>query len=281
LLARALLFTGSPADAAEVARRAAAEAARAGLDDLGRRLEAFEMFCTPFGVGGAMAIDPDAVLLARMRRHRTQIPGPGAGVGAKMLAAIAAQEWVYAGGSADACSALSLAALEGGELIAADNGLLATCAITNLVHADRPEAEQWWQVARAGAHRRGSLFAVASLNLWHGFTLLRRGELADAWESLATARGELDQWGSAAGQAHIHCDAFLAVAAAERGDLAAAWRVLERSSDLGQSDGGTRFWLNARTMLLLAEGQYQQAAEAASDYARRFGHLYRNPVHAP
>jgi DNA-binding CsgD family transcriptional regulator len=274
LLARALLFTGSPADAAEVAHRAAAEAAGAGLDDLGRRLEAFEMFCALFGAGGPTA-------LARIRRHRTQFPGPGTGVGAKMLAAIAAQEWVYAGGPADACSALSLAALEGGELIAADNGLLATCAITNLVLADRAEAERWWQVARADAHRRGSLFAVASLNLWHGFTLLRRGELVDAWESLVTARGELDQWGSAAGQAHIYCDAFLAMVAAERSDLAAAWHALKRSSDLGGSDEGTRYWVNARATLLLAEGRYQQAAEAASDYARRFDHLYRNPVDAP
>ena len=82
------------------------------------------------------------------------------GVGGKMLAAIAAQDWMYAGGPSVSCVQLALAALAGGDLIAADNGLLATCAITTLTFADRPEVMDAWEVARIDAYGRGSLFAI-------------------------------------------------------------------------------------------------------------------------
>ena len=128
-----------------------------------------------FGAGG-----PEK--LRRLERYRS-LP-VGRGVGAKMLAAIAAEDWMYTGGPVDECVELSLAALAGGDLIAADNGLLATCAITNLVFADREEALDWWEVARTDAHRRGSLFAISALNLWLGFTRYWRGDLDEAEQSL-------------------------------------------------------------------------------------------------
>ena len=271
MLGRALLFTGFPEDAVAVVRRAAAELPPE-LEDLRKALEAFELFSVLFG-----ADDPDQ--LRRLQHHRTLSVGDG--VGAKMLAAIAAQEWVYACGPADACSELSLAALAGGELIAADNGLLATCAITNLVFADREEALDWWEVARADAYRGGSLFAIAALNLWWGFTQYRRGELAEAEESLRTALGELALWGYGEQQAQIYCDAFLADVLRERGDLDGARRALEHSVDPGGSDDGARYWLNSRIQLLLAERRFEEALTAADDYASRFDHIVRNPMDAP
>jgi hypothetical protein len=87
-----------------VVRRAAAELP-SEFEDLRDALEAFELFSVLFGAG-----DPEE--LHRLERHRA-LPAK-AGVGTKMLAAIAAQHWVYAGGSSDACSELSLAALAGG-----------------------------------------------------------------------------------------------------------------------------------------------------------------------
>jgi DNA-binding CsgD family transcriptional regulator len=109
-----------------------------------------------------------------------------------MLAAITAQWWMYTCGPGEECVELSLAALEGGDLIAADNGLLTTCAITNLVYADRGEALDWWEVARTDAHRRGSLFAISAVNLWLGFTQYWRGDLEEAERLLRTALGELE-----------------------------------------------------------------------------------------
>lgn len=271
VLGRALLFTGFPEEGASVVRRAAAELP-AELDDLRMALEAFELFSVLFGAG-----DPEE--LRRLERHRTL--AAKAGLGAKMLAAIAAQDWVYACGPADACAELSLAALAGGELIAADNGLLATCAITNLVFADREEALDWWEVARTDAYGRGSLFAISSLSLWWGFTQYWRGELAEAEESLRAALNEFELWGYGEQQAQIYCDAFLAAVLRERGDLDDAWQALQRSSDPGGADDGARYWLNSRIELLLAERRFDEALAAADDYASRFDAIVRNPMDAP
>jgi len=271
LLARALLFAGFPEESAALARRAAAELPE-GLVDLRERLVAFELFCALFGVGG-----PDA--LARLERYRTR--PVGAGIGAKMLAAIAAQGWMYACGPSDAVSELSLAALAGGELITADNGLRATCAITNLTYADREEAEHFWELARADAHRRGSLVAISAMGLWRGHTLYWRGELTDAQALLEGVVDELGKWGYGELQAQIYADAHLSAVLRERGDLAGARRALQRSSDPGGSDDGARYWLNANVEQLLAERRFEPALAAAEAYARRFDHIVPNPMDAP
>ena len=271
LLARALLFAGFPEDAARLARRAAADLPE-GLAEVREQLVAFELFCALFGVGGTGA-------LGRLERYRTE--PVGVGVGAKMIAAITAQAWMYACGPSEAVSELSLAALAGGELIAADNGLLATCAITNLTYADREEAEEFWQLARADAHRRGSLFAVSGMDLWRGHTLYWRGELADAQASLENVLLELGKWGYAELQTQIYADAHLSAVLRERGDLPGARRALEQSSDPGSSDDGARYWLNANVELLLAERRYEPALAAAEDYARRFDEIVPNPMDAP
>jgi DNA-binding NarL/FixJ family response regulator len=271
VLGRTLLFTGFPEEGAGVVRRAAAQLP-AELEDLRDALEAFELFSVHFGAGNLEE-------LARLERHR-HLPA-GAGVGAKMLTAIAAQQWMYSCGPADACAQVSLAALAGGELIAADNGLLATVAITNLVFADREEAVHWWEVARKDAYRRGSLFAISSLNLWWGFTQYYRGELGEAEESLRTALGEFELWGYGEQQAQIYCDAFLAAVLRERGDLAPARMALEHSSDPGGADDGARYWLNSQIELLIAERRFEDALAAVDDYAERFDEIVPNPMDAP
>jgi DNA-binding CsgD family transcriptional regulator len=271
VLGRTLLFTGFPEEGAGVVRRAAAELP-SELEDLRKALEAFELFSVLFGAG-------DLEQLHRLKRHRTLAIGDGAG--AKMLAAIAAQDWMYSCGPADACIELSLAALSGGELIAADNGLLATCAITTLVFADREEAVDWWEVARTDAYRRGSLFAISSLSLWWGLTQYWRGELREAEESLRTALDEFALWGYGEQQAQIYCDAFLAAVLRERGDLAGARRALEHSLDPDGEDDGARYWLNSQVELLIAERRFHEALAAADDYAGRFDHIVRNPMDAP
>ena len=270
LLGRALLFTGASAEAAEVARRAAA-ALPPGHEDLHDALEAFELMATYFGAG-------DMETLRRLERHRRRPVGPG--VGAKMLAAVAVQEWVYAGGPSDECAALALEALAGGQLIAADNALLGVTAITQLAMADREEALDAWHLSLADAHARGSLLARTGVSLWYGFTLYRRGELADAEASLRVALDEIELWGFGQEEAAIYCHAFLAQVLLERGDLAAARAALERSRDTGGNDDGVRYWLGAQLDLLLAEGRFDWALAVGEDFARRFAHV-RNPVDAP
>jgi tetratricopeptide (TPR) repeat protein len=271
VLARVLLFTGYPADGAAIARAAAADVP-SDLPDLRLALEAFEYLAVLFGA--------DATDTMRSLAERRALP-VGAGVGGKMLAAIAAQDWMYNGGPSESCVELALAALAGGELIAADNGLLATCAITTVMFADRPEVMDQWEVARADAYRRGSLFAISSLDLWLGCTLLWRGELADAVSSLRSALDGFQLWGYGRDQAQIYCDAFLSVALREQGDLPGARAALEYSDDTGGSDDGVRYWLNSHVELLLAEGNFDAALAAVEDYARRFGPLIRNPMDAP
>jgi DNA-binding CsgD family transcriptional regulator len=270
LLARTLLFTGAPAEAAEVARRVAAELPPE-RGDLRDALEAFELMATYFGAG-------DLAALRRLERHRARPVGPGRG--AKMLAAVATQEWVYAGGPSDECTALALEALAGGDLIAADNALLGVTAITQLAMADREEAMDAWQVSLADAYARGSLFSKTAISLWYGFTLYRRGELAEAEASLRTALEELASWGFGQEEATIYCHAFLCQVLLERGDLAAAREVLEQSSDPGGRDDGARYWLGAQLELLVAEGSFERAVAVGEDFARRFSHI-RNPVDAP
>lgn len=271
MLGRVLLFTGFPEEGAGVVRRAASELPP-GLDDLRQGLEAFELFAILFGAG-------DPAELHRLEDHRS--PPSGSGIGAKMLAAIAAQDWMYSGGPGDECCQLAIAALAGGELIAADNGLLATCAITTLVFADREEAVEWWEVARTDAYRHGSLFAISSLSLWWGFTLLWRGELSDAEESLRVASSQLELWAPGEQQSQVYCDAFLATVLRERDDLGGARQALERSSAPGGDDDGARYWLNSQVELLLAERRFDEALAGADEYAERFDHAVSNPMDAP
>jgi DNA-binding NarL/FixJ family response regulator len=269
MLGRTLLFTGGAGEAASVARRAA-DALPPGHDALRDALEAFELMATYFGAG-------DIATLRRLERHRRRPVGPG--VGAKMLAAVATQEWVYAGGPSRECAALALEALAGGELIAADNALLGVTAITQLAMTDSEEAMDAWQVSLADAHARGSLFSKTAISLWYGFTLYRRGELAEAEASLRTALDELALWGFGE-EAAIYCHAFICQVLLERGDLPAAREALECSRDAGGRDDGARYWLGAQLDLLVAERRFERAAAVGEDFARRFSHV-RNPVDAP
>ena len=99
LLGRALLFTGFPEEGAGAGASRLPTSFRPSSTDLRNALEAFELLSVLFGAG-----DPET--LRRLEGHRT-LPGD-AGVGAKMLAAIAAQDWMYAGGperrSAPSCA---------------------------------------------------------------------------------------------------------------------------------------------------------------------------------
>lgn len=269
-LARALHMTGAVDEAVQVLQKAIA-ALPPTLQGVRDRLEAYELFCTLFGAGGPKA-------LARLEPYRT---GPaGDGLGARMLVAIAAQAWMYDCGAGTAVAELSLAALAGGELLAADPSWAMTFPITNLTYADSDEAEKWWDLATTEAHRRGSLPSITSLSLWRGNALRRRGELADAERHLRDCQIAVHDWGLT-DWAQLFADAHLAAVLRDRGDLAAARAALGHGPDPNHDDEGGRHWYASELELLVAEGSADAALIASAAYAERFDHIVRNPVDAP
>ncbi|HKO38983.1 MAG TPA: LuxR C-terminal-related transcriptional regulator, partial [Solirubrobacterales bacterium] len=254
LLARTVLFRGSPDDAASIAARAAAELP----DELGEmrmELEALEAMSVFFG-------GPDEGRLARVRRHRG---APNPGPGSRMLASLAAWEAAGSDGTAEECAELALAALDGGQLLAADPALIPFAAIVALVVADRPEVVDVWQGALEDAHRRGSLLTASSTHLWHGYSHLQRGDLAAAEESLREADEAFVLWGHDS-YATAHSRSFMADVMREQGRVDEAVRLLEGVT-IRPGTHATNNWLSVRAALLTATGRAEEALAVTDEVA--------------
>ena len=257
LLGRALMFMGSPEAAAVVARRAAHELPES-LTDLRLALEALEFMTLYFGAPGREG-------LSGLRVYRGL---PGDGVGARMLAALAAWEMVGSDGTAAECAELALAALAGGRLLAADPALMPFPAILSLVVADRPEAAEIFRGMVADAHRHGSLLSAGSALLWCGYGELRRGDLAAAEESLRAAASQLERWGhSTAGI--LLSRTVQAEIMHERGRTDEALALLEWIGTDDPKGNTTFWWLATRATVLAAVGRNAEAVEAADELAVR------------
>ena len=269
-LARALLIIERTPEAAAVASRAAAELpTEAG--NLRSALEAFELMAVVYGAG-----EPEA--LRRLDAYRARPVGDG--VGARMLAAVAARDWAFSGGSCGECAELALEALAGGALIEADNGFSAIMAIATLARADRAEALDACELSLEQAHRRGSLLAKSSVSWAQAFTLYRWGELAEADEAARAAIEELTLWASGPTLELTDDLALLASVQREQGELADARQTLEQAGDPGDRSDSARVWLNSLLELLVAEGRFEEALAAADDFASRFAYL-SNPFDTP
>ena len=259
-LAGTLLFTGRAAEGAAVAQEAAA-ALGAGHDELRLTLEAFVISAALFGAG-----DYREVL-------RFRAPAADAGVAGKMLLGVEAFARAYSCEPADAPVAAALAALAGGELTVVDPGGIPTiAAIVTLALADRDEAVAALDDGLAEAHRSGSLFGIAGVRLFRGYTLLLRGELADAQQELQTALDHLRTWGYGA-NAQIYGKAFLGTTLLERGDLAAARALLPDAEEPDEVADGVRFWLNAKLELLVAEGRNEEALRVGEVLRTQYDHV--------
>ena len=270
-LARTLMFTRSEEEAAELARRAAAELPP-GFEELARALEAIELQTVYFG-------RPAADELERTMPYREG--GLGDGPGSKMLQAVSAYTWLNAGGSAEECAALAREALADEVLFSVDNGLFWITALVVLIYADLDETGDLWEEVRGVAHRRGSLFTALTLDLWRGFDLFRRGDLAQAQESIEDSLEEMLLWaGSEAGMVIEWPLGFLAQVHIERGDLDGAERVLGRIDPGDRWGDGPNFWRKAKIEVLLARGEAEEALELCDLYESRLG-LMRNPAAAP
>src|SRR3954464_8231196 len=170
VLARLLAMNRRADEAVALARRTAA-GLPAEAELLLAAFEALEL--TAPLLGGSEPVGPDRFARAR------HVPLPP-GTGPKLLAAIAAHQWAYGGGSAAECAPLALAALEGWELIRRDNLVLSVAATLVLLLADRREALDAWDVLQAEALARGSTAFRAAASVYGGYTLYRHGDLADA-----------------------------------------------------------------------------------------------------
>jgi DNA-binding CsgD family transcriptional regulator len=268
-LSRSLNFMEAPDEAASIARRAALELPPE-LEDLAQRLEAVELVSLFFGARH------DAERLERLRTHRSVDPAQG--IGAKMLATIAAWEWTQSAGPADGVIALLRAVLRDGELLAADAGLMTVVAIIPFALADLDEATAHWDAVRADAHRSGSVFTISGVQLWGGYTQYLRGELDEAESELRASLETLAFWGIPTPSQWT--SAILAELLVDRGALAEARAILDRAVYPSPTSDQAILLDRAHMTLLLAEGQPERAVELGDRYAQRAG-WKRHPRYVP
>jgi DNA-binding NarL/FixJ family response regulator len=260
-------FSPSPGRGLELSREAAAIVPPAHDDDA-LRLRALQYMTVLFGAG-------DPAMLGELERYRDGVDGPSRG--ARMLEAVTAFVWMLDGGAADRCAALALQALADGQLVALDEMFLVVAAMCVLIAADRDEAVTLWESIRAAAHRRGSLFAALSVDLWSGFTLGRRGDLTGAEPLLRQAAADQRAWGVLGPSGLAYGCGMLGEVLVERGDLAAAQAVLAEAPPTVAPSDGENHLRRARVKWALAAGDTEAALAAAED-CRAFSAHIANPA---
>ncbi len=190
---------------------------------------------------------------------------PGASLGYRLLAGIAAQWRTYHGGSAEECADLAAQAIDSDASILRDHTLVAVSPLYVLGLADRDEGLDLWQRARIDAQRSGSVILHLTVDLWLGFTLQRRGDLTSAITGLSDAIDRALSWGSGA-EPQRFARASLALAYMDAGDLAAARATLDASPDspnAQQPSLGGALWWHAQTWVLFSEGRLDEALAAS------------------
>ena len=267
-LARTLVFTGRAEEARDIVLRTASELPPE-LEDVRRGLEAMGHMTVFFGAGAHEDLQG-----LEAWRHPDEILG----VGTLLLMAMGGLEWSLTGGSADEASAVAMRALADGRLVEVDDNLIYVAAALVPALADRPEALEIWDEVTARIHRKGSLIGVLTVHLWRGYTLMRRGELAEAEESFRSAADEMVAWGTPP-QLLAYPAALLTEILVERGDLAGA-RAAAEVLGVPPTADVARLLLGARLALLLAEGRDEDVVALAEEYRERFPRIV-NPAWAP
>ena len=207
---------------------------------------------------------------ASPRRRRAADPGPATRCSPAMAALRLGATRRRAPTSA--CE-LALAALAGGELIEADNGLLSIAAIAA---ARRRRPRRGGRAPGSGccaeAHRRGSLFDARRVHLWHGFTLLWRGDLAEAEDDAAHGLRRASAVGLRR-PADCYCGASSPRRCSTRGDLAArARRSSAAATRATASDGAARSGAHSEVAAAARRGPPRGGArDGRASSSARFG----------
>ncbi|HEY1369769.1 MAG TPA: AAA family ATPase [Gaiellaceae bacterium] len=268
MLARQLAVAARGDEAAEVVRTAIAELPAAAADER-QRLEAMELFSIAFG---ASATD----FPARLEQLRCDV---GEVESAWALEAQLTLHEALRGRPAAECVPRARATLEEGAIGETDPAG-AFASIIVLVLAEDRAALDLLEGLRGVAHRRGSLFAMVGLQVWHSWSLLAFGEIDEAAASLRDAAETQSGWAPTSLAAVDHTSATAARTLLEQGDVAGARRALERR---GNSTPGSDAWLFGRLAaaeLLLAEDRHADVLGAVEDI-RRYDWRADNPAWLP
>jgi hypothetical protein len=247
MMARALVFAGSPGEATTFAARVVDELPdelvdeRQGLRALGRI------------AGYLHGLDP------RVWRVGDPVIA-GEGPGARMLAAALAWETMIDGADRDRAVELARFALAGGTLMEVDTGLLWVVA-SLVLHVAGEDAMPVWEESLARAHQRGSAFAAIVTHLWRGYVEWERGDLPAALASVMLAHEQSWRiWGPNVGLPYP--DLFAIGIRVDQGDLVDARRLLEEIRDSLRFGDGIRLFGEVEASLLIAEGRYEEALPA-------------------
>jgi DNA-binding CsgD family transcriptional regulator/tetratricopeptide (TPR) repeat protein len=265
MLARTLVFAGTPGEATAFAREAAAELPEE-LDDARQGLLAYER------IGGYMHGLPESEWLA----DRPEVRGEG--IGARMLAATLAWEELIRVGDRMRTIELAQFSLESGELPRVDTGLLWVVA-TFVQEMAEVDTGDFWDRTLAAAYARGSLFSALSVHLWRGHMLWHRGKLREALHSIRTSNEQSQMWGAPA-VGVPYGQAFIIGILLEQGDLAAARAFVDSVKDQARVGDGARLFEENAARLLAAEGRCEEAL-AALDLTEQMQTSVLNPVWRP
>jgi DNA-binding NarL/FixJ family response regulator len=266
-LARTMIF-GAPRGAAAEFARSAREQLPPDSVDAGQGLLAIERVSVHIH-----GLDADTWPLAVEGDVEPAIEGRGQG--AKMLAADLAWERLCAGRPLHESASMARLALSGETLFTADEGLLWSAAMVALDLADVDITPQW-DSAMARAHQSGSLFSVLSISLWRGHSLLRRGELPEAEESLRGGVGQFDMWLGAT-SAPPYGVALLASLLLERDRVDEARALLKGRRPIVVNSDADRMLTEAQAQVLLVEGRYAEALPVLQASKAALPHL-QNPA---
>jgi DNA-binding CsgD family transcriptional regulator len=257
--ALALFFARRGPESKAVAREALAELGD-GEPERRSRLEGAML--------NAALHDPRLTAVARELSGRVGTAGRAQTVGERGLAALAAWRDARAGDP----NAIERAreALGEGELLAQENGGAPMLAAFILVLADRDEGLETFEAGLALANREGSVFAFACNKVFMGRARHLRGDLGEALGDLSEALEGSAAAGHAIGA--TWAASFLADVLLDRGDVAAAARVLdhEQARDGDLEDAHAHWLHDSRARLLIAGGELRHGLEATLDCGRRF-----------
>ncbi|HEY1284576.1 MAG TPA: AAA family ATPase, partial [Solirubrobacterales bacterium] len=270
-LARTQFYAGLHSEAVDVAS-CALEESRGADPDIRQGLESIVL--------ATACIEPSFRELADDLAKRVRAEGiQGDGYGAKALASALLYVDARAGLPADEAVTRARQVLDGGVLLAMENGRAAfLSAVIVLAAADSDLALPTLEEGLERARRQGDISALAGDRLWSSGVHLLRGELMDA---IADADAALAISSEYVAVGVPWAAAFHATALMERGELDEAERTLGRAA-LEREVPDNAHWhgfLDARAQLRILRGDLRGGLEDELECGRRFESVGgRNPA---
>jgi DNA-binding SARP family transcriptional activator/DNA-binding CsgD family transcriptional regulator/tetratricopeptide (TPR) repeat protein len=263
MLARTAVFAGARGEATRLARAAAEQTPREQSDQR----------------QGLVALSRVAGFMHGLPVE-DYLTGPlpaivGEQAGARGLAALEAWELVCAGEERERAIELARFAVADRVLQRSDPGLLWVVA-GNALFLSGVDTVPFWEAELDAAHRSGSMFASLACHLWLGHVLWQRGELDAAEQSLSAGTEQNLAW-SLRGIGQMYVQPFTAHIHLDRGDVAAAREVVERSRATLRMGDSVRLFLEVEALVLHAEGRDEEALSVL-DEAQQLMQVVLNPV---